>query len=1262
VNQVDSGTLKASPNSVSFGAVSVGQTASTAVSLVNGGSAPVEITQLNLTGLPFSVVAPSDLPVTIAAGGTYSLNVQFDPAATGTVTGQLTVASNASTNGTAVIALTGTGMAAPPALSALSCSSGAMTGSGTDACTVTLSTSAPSGGLNVNLSSSSSAVTVPNTVTVPAGATSAGFTAAASSVATAQAVTMTASAGSIFTSFTLQLNAAILALSINATSVAFGDVAVNTPATQSVTMTSTGTVPVMITGATLTGAGFTVSGVGFPATLNPNQEATLNIEFDPTVLGPATGQLTVASNSLSSDASVIALNGTGTSGAREAVSVTPSSLSFGSGAIGSKSAAQTVTLTNMSGLPLSISDIGLEGTDAASFSVSNDCGTTLAAGGNCPIELSFLPTVPGVSTASLTIADSAADSPQTVPLSGTGSNTSSPYWLAPSVESVNALGTVMIPIISKGPVQLLSPTIIGNGGPLVCMETSWSTDGTSLTITYKMGTETVHVVVQVTPTSAGIKAQIDADQQVITSVDMGNWASTLNADAIAVPYYTGSVWYSKSLSAYVNGWWDWHSTQATHLNDTGAQYLAKTDGTLNKLHDLMELAVSANVDAVFPDPGNAASPYMATLSGRTILDIWDAGFSEIQSGLSDLGDYGITNCVGIIHDWQYAGYDNALPEHYPANAELGGGAGLSAAIAQGQFDGCLMAVHENYVDYYPNYPNFNSAAVALNSDGSQMLSWLNLSTGIQSFAAKPTWMQANADTQSPMIHSLYGTTAGFLDVNSSVSPSWHGDMDASSPQAGMLAAFVQNSQALWAYERQVHNGPVLGEGDSHWYYSGLLDGVEAQLGAGGIPVNTDTSLPLFVDFDLLQIHPLQVNHGMGYYDRWTQSGAWSMTTAQMDGYRMQEIAFGHAPFLTVGTWNNVPLAFVESNLVSPVAASYGTALANSIQYQVNGAWTSSSAAALSGQFTQVQVAYNNGLTLVANASTTPLTWNSLTIPQYGWAAKNGNLLAYTAQCGSTICDYAQTPTSIFANSRNQSDAEIGWGYAAPSVAEVKQGSGSSFTITFDWLVYRSLGTQVNYTAFVHFVNDLQASDANGGIVFQGDHQPSPPTSMWQVGQTVSDGPITVAVPSSVPDGTYSIRMGLYDPATGEPLLLSGNNDGTERYIVGYLTVSGGGTQVHFSAPSPPANNPRLNATGTLVNFGTVQTDGMISITKEDGQWVLRPFPRYRNFSVLLNKTNFPMPTVVQAAGTSASAVVPVDQGAYWQLPLNGDKTYSWPVN
>jgi hypothetical protein len=83
------------PNSVTFGTVSIGQSASSTVSLFNGGAAPVAITKLNLTGQSFSVVGLSDVPVTIAAGGSYSLNVQFNPAVVGTSTGQLTIASNA---------------------------------------------------------------------------------------------------------------------------------------------------------------------------------------------------------------------------------------------------------------------------------------------------------------------------------------------------------------------------------------------------------------------------------------------------------------------------------------------------------------------------------------------------------------------------------------------------------------------------------------------------------------------------------------------------------------------------------------------------------------------------------------------------------------------------------------------------------------------------------------------------------------------------------------------------------------------------------------------------------------------------------------------------------------------------------------------------------------------------------------------------------------------------------------------------------------
>ena len=187
-----------------------------------------------------------------------------------------------------------------------------MAGPGTDTCIVTLSGSAPGGGLSVNLSSSNAALKVPSSVTVPAGAISIGFTATVYSVGSPQAATMTASAGSVSKNFALHLNAAIFALSINATSLAFGDVVVNTPATESVTLTSTGTAPVTIDGATITGSGFTLSGAALPANVSPGLNAMLDIEFDPTAVGAAISQLTITSNSSANGTATIELTGTGT--------------------------------------------------------------------------------------------------------------------------------------------------------------------------------------------------------------------------------------------------------------------------------------------------------------------------------------------------------------------------------------------------------------------------------------------------------------------------------------------------------------------------------------------------------------------------------------------------------------------------------------------------------------------------------------------------------------------------------------------------------------------------------------------------------------------------------------------------------------------------------------------------------------------------------------------------------------------------------------
>ena len=105
------------------------------------------------------------------------------------------------------------------------------------------------------------------------------------------------------------------------------------------------------------------------------------------------------------------------------VSLSPTSLSFGNHQVNTISAAQTVTLKNSGDAPLSIKGIGLSGPNSSDFHQQNTClssSSTLAAGASCTINVTFTPSAEGVLSASLSIADNASGSPQSVALSGTG--------------------------------------------------------------------------------------------------------------------------------------------------------------------------------------------------------------------------------------------------------------------------------------------------------------------------------------------------------------------------------------------------------------------------------------------------------------------------------------------------------------------------------------------------------------------------------------------------------------------------------------------------------------------------------------------------------------------------------------------------------------------------------------------------------------------------------------------------------------------------
>ena len=91
-------------------------------------------------------------------------------------------------------------------------------------------------------------------------------------------------------------------------------------------------------------------------------------------------------------------------------------LNFGKQTVGTTSPAKTVTLTNTGKSALTISSMKSTG----QFGMTSTCGTSLAPGANCAINVTFSPTSKGPKSGTVSIKDSASSKPQVIELSGTG--------------------------------------------------------------------------------------------------------------------------------------------------------------------------------------------------------------------------------------------------------------------------------------------------------------------------------------------------------------------------------------------------------------------------------------------------------------------------------------------------------------------------------------------------------------------------------------------------------------------------------------------------------------------------------------------------------------------------------------------------------------------------------------------------------------------------------------------------------------------------
>lgn len=123
------------------------------------------------------------------------------------------------------------------------------------------------------------------------------------------------------------------------------------------------------------------------------------------------------------------------------ISITPEDISFGSVQAG-LSAQQSVTITNTGNTGLGLTNIFVDGTDADVFTVTNQCGSSLAPEASCAVDVTFAPSTEGTRNATLTIESTDPENESvSVPLSGKGTLAPTPE-ISVTPESVD-LGRVL---------------------------------------------------------------------------------------------------------------------------------------------------------------------------------------------------------------------------------------------------------------------------------------------------------------------------------------------------------------------------------------------------------------------------------------------------------------------------------------------------------------------------------------------------------------------------------------------------------------------------------------------------------------------------------------------------------------------------------------------------------------------------------------------------------------------------------------------------
>jgi len=516
----------------------------------------------------------------------------------------------------------------------------------------------------------------------------------------------------------------------------------------------------------------------------------------------------------------------------------------------------------------------------------------------------------------------------------------------------------------------------------------------------------------------------------------------------------------KSSASNIQVMSEGYSADSIYSGSHTVNWINSEEGVV-PVDEVCYLTVSSNLLDVYPSFNIPPSSTKRMLDEKIVLDItysedWDNKgknhFLRVRNILSDFYDYGFRDVFVINHTWQNSGYDYGLPKHYPPGEMYGGLENFKKITEFTNSKGWLFTTHEDYT--VMNRPGYHAYWDYENSVGS-----LSKDRNLDPFERMFTFHSISADKmlqfavpESTELKENCNTTGAFLDLSAGNNPMTvrQFDLDPKNDKSRTFADGVEYTKELFDAMREIHQGPVVGEGGIGWgrydtFYAGYLDGVDKF-------IERETDAFIVPEHELKVVRPMQVNHGLGQYDRFFRFETTNFAEYDFDLYRATEMVYGHSGYVQVKykgseTLNRAYVKFVrEYFMMQQLQSRYTPSNVDLVEFLYydydDDKWITQDELLLLGKDMEdvlIKLKYSNGLTIWINHSDEedfiwePEIYNglSLPIPVHGFVAFNafGELfIACSVMLGDERVDYVMSDKYIFAENRIHSTAATDIGY------------------------------------------------------------------------------------------------------------------------------------------------------------------------------------------------------------------------------------------